>query len=262
MTVTEEPVPEHKDAPELMNKSVVKATLLLRELGRYPRGATVTDLAQSAGLSRPTAFRLLLSLEHGGFVERTENIYTLGWELLRLGRISDPALSISARIQPILEALAENLSEATSFVLVKGDLDYDIICEASASRYLSVSSVHQRYPLHATAFGKVLLAELPDDRIKHIFPEELPALTEQTITDREELLKELHHVRQQGYAVLDNELEEGLFAVAVGCRDSQGRLFGIVTATGPEQRMKAGRRLSNVVESMRVRAAEIARILG
>lgn len=251
---------ENYEATDLTNKSVIKAMSLLRELGHHPHGVTVTEAAQKVGLTRPTAFRLLLSMEHEGFVDRRDNMYTLGWELLRLGRRADLTAGIAARIRPGLEELAERLNEATAFTLVKGDLDYDIIVEAASSRVLSVSSIHQRFPLHASAFGKIILAELPDDRITEILPATLQSHTRETITDRDKLLQELHSVRRQAYAVLDNELEEGLFAVAVPCRGTDGQLLGIISTTGPEQRMKTGR-LPNMVEDLRTLAGETALIL-
>ena len=71
------------EAVDLTNKSVIKATVLLGELGRHRAGITVTELAQAVGMTRPTAFRLLLQLEQTGFVDRVDNRYTLGWEMAR-----------------------------------------------------------------------------------------------------------------------------------------------------------------------------------
>ncbi|EMY33016.1 IclR family transcriptional regulator [Arthrobacter crystallopoietes BAB-32] len=261
MPSNEDSTAESTDTQDLINKSVVKAINLLRELGRHPRGVTVTDIAHKVGMTRPTAFRLLLSMEREGFVDRKDNLYTVGWDLLRLGRQTDLTFGMAARVQPYIEQLAEQLNEYTAFVLMKGELDYDIIAEAAAaSRMLSVSAIHQRFPLHASAFGKIMLAELPDDRIAEILPAKLPHFTNETIMDRDTLLQELHAVRRQSYAVLDSELEEGLFAVAVGCYDADGRLFGALSATGPEQRMKTGK-LPHILESLHTTADEISRIL-
>jgi len=74
------------------------------------------------------------------------------------------------------------------------------------------------------------------------------------------LLRQLKEIRENGYAVIDNELEEGLFAVAVGVRDSDGLLLGVVTATGPDQRMKSGR-LAGIVEQLHSTAEEVGKTL-
>jgi DNA-binding IclR family transcriptional regulator len=258
-----EPNTETAEAADLTNKSVVKAMALLRELGRHPRGITVTDLAQLVGATRPTAFRLLLSMEQVGFVDRIDNNYTLGWEMARLGRLADPTAGVAAKVQPMIEQLAAEINETVSFALTRSQTEYDLVAEASSSRMLRVSNlyVHRQYPLHASATGKILLADVDDDRIVQLLPETLASYTRQTITDRQALLGEIHDVRKNGYAVIDNELEEGLFAVAVAVKDPDGLLLGVVTATGPDQRMKSGR-LPSTVEQLHAAADEIAKILG
>jgi DNA-binding IclR family transcriptional regulator len=257
-----EPTDESAEAPDLTNKSVVKAMTLLRELGRHPRGITVTELAQIVGMTRPTAFRLLLSMEQVGFVDRTDNNYTLGWEMARLGRLADPTAGVAAKVQPILDEVAQEISETVSFALVKSQTEYEIIAEASASRLLQVSNLYVRrqYPLHASATGKILLAELDDARVSQLLSGTLASFTSKTITDRKVLLRQLHEIRENGYAVIDNELEEGLFAVAVGVRDADGLLIGVVTATGPDQRMQSGR-LAGTVDQLRSTAEEIGKTL-
>ena len=226
---------------DLTNKSVIKATVLLKELGHHRQGITVTELAQAGEMTRPTAFRLLLSLEQTGFVERVDNYYMLGWQVARLGRLADPYAGAVARIQPVLDEYAVRLNETFSFVMVRAEGDHKVIAEALGSRYLSAS--HQYlggiYPLHASATGKLILAEQSDDKIAAELPETLDSHTPYTITSRDALLRELGKVRQQGYAILDSELEEGLFAVGCPVRDAAGGLIGIVTINGPTQRLKS-----------------------
>lgn len=253
---------ETAEPTDLTNKSVIKATLLLSELGRHRKGITVTELAHRVGMTRPTAFRLLLSLEQTGFVERVDGKYTLGWEVARLGRLADPHRGIISRVQATLDTLAEQLNETIGYAVVNGDTDFDLVAEASGSRLLSMSGgyVGQRYPLHASATGKLVLAELSEQRIQELFPETLPAMTRYTITHRDDLLRALHEIQRQGYATMDNELEEGLFSVAVPVRDDDGRLIGVLTANGPDQRLKTGR-LPHIVERLRQSAEDISRSL-
>ena len=247
---------------DLANKSVIKATVLLKELGRHRQGITVTDLAQAGDVTRPTAFRLLLGLEQTGFVQRVDNRYVLGWQVARLGRLANPYAGAVARIQPILDEYAGRINETFSFVMVHDEGDHKVIAEALASRYLSVS--HQYlggiYPLHASATGKLILAEQSDDRIAAELPETLDSHTPFTITSRDALLRELGKVRDQGYAILDNELEEGLFAVGCPIRDSAGELIGVVTVNGPTQRLKS-ERLPETIDAVRQAADKVAAVL-
>jgi DNA-binding IclR family transcriptional regulator len=250
------------ESVDLTNKSVIKATVLLSELGRHRQGITVTELAQAVGMTRPTAFRLLLSLEQTGFVDRVDNRYLLGWQMARLGRLADPYTGAVARIQPILDEYAAKLNETFSFAMVRGELAYDVIAEAYASRYLNVSHVYLggTYPIHASATGKVLLAELTDERVAGELPEKLESYTPHTITSRKALIKELHQVREQGYAILDDELEEGLFVVACPVRDAANALVGILSINGPVQRLKSDQ-LPDTIDQLRQAAQDISKAL-
>lgn len=247
---------------DLANKSVTKATILLKELGHNRQGVTVTDLAQAGEMTRPTAFRLLLSLEQAGFVQRVDNRYVLGWQVARLGRLANPHAGAVARIQPILDEYASRINETFSFVMVHEKGDHKVIAEALGSRYLSAS--HQYlggiYPLHASATGKLILAEQSDNQIVAELPETLDPHTPFTITSRGALLRELAKVRKQGYAILADELEEGLFAVGCPVRDTAEELIGIVTINGPTQRLKSGR-LPETIGEVRQAAEKIAAAL-
>lgn len=247
---------------DLINKSVVKATVLLRELGRHPAGINVTELAQAVKMSRPTAFRLLLSLEQTGFVEREDNRYKLGWQLAHLGRLADPYSGAVAKIQPVLDDYATRLNETFSFVMVRGEWDHEVIAEASGSRYLAAKHLYigGTYPLHASATGKLLLAEQSDATISEKLPKKLESFTPHTITSRDELLKEIHQVRESGYAVLRDELEEGLFAAGYPVRDSAGGLMGILTINGPTQRLNA-EPIEALIGQLRQGAEEISKAL-
>ncbi|WP_454812887.1 helix-turn-helix domain-containing protein [Paenarthrobacter nitroguajacolicus] len=121
--------PLSDDPVNLTNKSVIKATSLLRELGRHRNGITVTELAQALGMTRPTAFRMLLSLEQTGFVDRTDSRYKLGWRIAMLGRLADPYAGVISKIQPVLDSVAGSLNETVGFAVVRtGEkAAYDVI---------------------------------------------------------------------------------------------------------------------------------------
>jgi DNA-binding IclR family transcriptional regulator len=143
--------------------------------------------------------------------------------------------------------------------MLRGETDYDVIAEASAGRFLNAATLYvgRSYPLHVSATGKVVLAELDDERIAEVMPESLEPFTAGSITRREDLLAEVRRVRDQGYALLDDELEVGLFAVACPARHADGELFGVVVLQGPTQRMKSSG-LPEVISQVRQAAAEIA----
>jgi len=251
------------ESSDLANKSIIKAAALLYELGNHPQGASVTELARHTQLSRPTAFRLLLSLEQTSFVERFGTKYRLGWKVAHLGRLADPNTGLVNRIGPLLKALANDMHEAIGYGVVYGETALDLIAEElPESRLFSFSYdyVGRDFPLHASAMGKLVLAELPDERIKQLLPETLPKLTRFTITSRRALLSALQQVRQQGYAVVDDELEESHYALAVPVRNPAGRMIGTVAVTGPGQRIK-NRSETELAEPLLKTAQEISALL-
>ncbi|MCX2729220.1 IclR family transcriptional regulator [Saccharopolyspora sp. NFXS83] len=236
---------EEPKQSELANKSVTKAVRLLRELAAQPRtGTTVTTLAKAAGLSRPTAFRLLYSLEQGGLVDRIDTNYVLGWELARLGRHADPYAGLVAHAKPVLQELADEFNEAVTLSIPNSLDGLDLVAEAVGSHVVGVLSrnmVGERYPMHASSTGKVLLAEQPAEALRATLPDELEAFTPQTITDREALITELEQVREQGFAIIDNELEPELLSLSRPIRDSAGTLVAILTLNGPRSRFGRAR---------------------
>lgn len=224
----------------LANKSVLKALGILSALSAFPEGASATELAEATSTSRPTVFRMLLSLEAAGYVERTEGNYKLGWELIRLSRLPHLGRGLAQKLQPILDRYAGKINETVNFALSGVDGRFDIIAEGTSNRLLTIEEqfIGQQFPAHASSSGKLMLAELADEEVLAILPPRLEKFTEQTITSAEKLLAELAHVRNDGYAVLDGELETGLFSISVPVRHGSGRLMGAMAAYGPTERMK------------------------
>ncbi|WP_343052520.1 IclR family transcriptional regulator [Pseudochelatococcus contaminans] len=232
---------ENNDAQpaDLINKSVIKAVTILNELGRHPTGISVTELAKIVRMSRPTVFRLLLSLEQTGFVEREENKYTLGWKVARLGRLADPHGGIIARVQPALRQLADTFNEMIGYAVYNGDGEFDLIAEAHASRMVTVQGyLGTDFPLHATATSKIALSNLTDKEIISRLPKKLTRYASATIVDHDKFLQNIHEIRKLGYAIIDDELEESLFSLAVPVRDRRDNIIGILSVSGPSERMR------------------------
>jgi hypothetical protein len=157
-----------------------------------------------------------------------------------------------------LDELAAKLNETVSLCVPSGD-DFDVIAEAAGPRMVNVTvgkRVGHHFPLHASSTGKVILAELPPERIAAVLPEELERFTAKTITSRAALLSELADVREQGYAIIDNELEEELLSVARPIRDGAGGLAAVLSVDGPRHRF--GR--SRIPEALQLMRDSVERI--
>jgi len=246
------------EAGSLANKSVLKALAILTALGDYPEGASATDLAETTGASRPTVFRMLLSLEAAGYVERTGATYRLGWELVRLSRLPHLDRGLAARLQPILDKYAKRVNEPVNFALRGSRGSFDIVAEGVSNRFLTTEEqfLGSRFPAHASSTGKLMLSELSDAEVLKLLPARLEKFTERTIATRKQLLEELGVVRDQGYAVLDNELEIGLFSLSVPVRWESGRLLGVMAVYGPSERLKL-HGVPELVQLLRSAGAEV-----
>lgn len=214
---------------------------ILTELGNHPNGITAADLATIIDLPRPTVFRILQTLAFKGMAMKNDKRFSLGLEVVRLGRIADPYRSLRPQIQVFVDSLAAETGETSAYAMVEGATELNLLAEASGSHMLSTGMgyVGRALSLHASATGKLLLADLTDEQVVTLLPEELEGYLPETHTSRNELLKELSIIRQNDYATMDNELEEGLYAIAVPVRDQSNNLVGIFSVSGLDQRMKA-----------------------
>ena len=248
---------EH-EAGALANKSVLKALAILSTLADYPEGASATDLAEATGTSRPTVFRMLLSLEAGGYVERTGSTYRLGWELVRLSRLPHLDRGLAAKLQPVLDKYAQQVNEPVNFALRGSRGAFDIVAEGVSNRFLTTEEqfLDSHFPPHASSTGKLMLSELSEAEVHKLLPARLEKFTSQTITTRKQLLDELAQIRSQGYAVLDNELEIGLVSLSVPVRRASGRLLGVMAVYGPTERLKL-HGVPELVQLLRNAGAEI-----
>jgi DNA-binding IclR family transcriptional regulator len=222
-----------------LNQSVRKAITLLRATPE-DENANVSSLARAAGLPRATAPRMIQTLEQEGFLLRDpgEDRVLLGRELLRLARNTDELLLLREVARPIIGDLVAAVRETVTLSVVAPDGGPDLVYEVDAPAQLRPQSwVGQRFPLHTSVSGKVLLAAYDEQRLERFLREPPERFTPSTITTAEGLRAELGRVREWRYAVSRDEEEEGLSGVATGIRGQADELLGVLTVSGPTQRL-------------------------
>ena len=222
-----------------LNQSVRKAITLLRATAE-DRNANVSSLARTAGLPRATALRMIQTLEQEGFLLRIpgDDRVLLGPELLRLARNTDEQLLLREVARPIVGDLVEIIRETVTLSVVAPDGGLDLVSQVDAPAQLRPQSwVGQRFPLHASASGKVLLATYDEERLARFLGEPMARFTPATITTAAALRAELGRVREQRYAVSRDEEEEGLSGISVGIHGPTDELLGALTVGGPTQRL-------------------------
>ncbi|WP_315987142.1 IclR family transcriptional regulator C-terminal domain-containing protein [Actinomadura sp. HBU206391] len=238
-------------------RSLERGLAIIRVFNAERPSMTVSEIAQEAGLTRAAVRRFLLTLCELGYVYGKNNRYELTPQVLELGYSYLSALSFPDIALPRLEKLVAETGEASEgSILDRGDVVYVVRVPGPALMTISVN-VGARRPANATAMGRVLLANLPPADLEHYLRtyELTPALP-RTITDPDEFRAELRKVREEGYALVNQELEEGLVAIAVPVRDRMGRARAAINLSTHIGR-KSVEEMRSLVPLVREAAADI-----
>ena len=193
---------------------------------------SLSEVAASTGLSRAAARRFLHTLVSLGYMRMEGSQFSLRPKILELGYAYLSSLSLPEVAMPHLEQLVEQVRESSSVSQLDGD-DVVYIARVPTRRIMTVAiSVGTRFPAYATSMGRVLLADRPDDWLDgYLTSVTLVPLTSHTVADPAALRAELGKIREQGWAVVDQELEEGLRSVAAPIRDADGRAVAAVNVS-------------------------------
>jgi DNA-binding IclR family transcriptional regulator len=217
-----------------------RALDILEILCTQNRALTLTELSKLLGVHKSTLHRLLTVLEERRFVQKgTENgKYNLGLKLFELGSRAVAQLDLRERARPYLERLVFMTGETAHLcILDKGEVLY--LEKVESPRTMRVPSiVGQRYPAHCGSAGKTLLAHLSQDQLDEIIKKRgMQAYTRKTITMATQLLDELQKIRRQGFAVDDEEFEEGLRCIGAPVKDYSGKVIASISIAGPTFRV-------------------------
>jgi len=227
-----------------LNQSVTKAISLLRAVAQ-DGAASVSALSRTVGLPRATALRMIQTLEREGFLLRVPGAdrLLLGPELVRLAREADGSVVLRELARGPLVDLSEALRETVTLSVVAPDGGLDVVHQVDGPHHLVPRNwVGQRFPMHASSSGKVLLATYDEERLAQFLRRPLTRLTPFTITTQRALRNELEQVRARQRSETVDELEEGLSGVSVGIFDQAGILLGTINVSGLSQRLDEVRR--------------------
>jgi IclR family transcriptional regulator, pca regulon regulatory protein len=196
-----------------------------------PGPHALVELSRQVGLGMPTTLRLIRTLEEAGYIRQdpATRKYRLSWKMLQLQDVTTSILDYADVARPHLQDLAALLGEATGMaVLDETEVRYAL--RVSSNRIVAANiPPGAAFPAHATAMGKVLLADLPVASVRQLAQRHpFVRFTESTITSIGSLVAELREVAAQGYAVSDAEWEPGLRSIAAPVRNREGRVAAAV----------------------------------
>jgi DNA-binding IclR family transcriptional regulator len=179
------------------------------------------------------------------------DLVLLGPELVRLARQVDMGTLLREVARGPLGELREAVRETVTLSVVAPDGGLDLVYQVDGPQHLVPRSwVGQRFPMHASSSGKLLLSTYSDERLERFLRDPMAALTPHTITTRRALREEAERDRARGYSTTVDELEEGLAGVSVGLFGDSGQLIAVINVTGLSQRFDEAAR-QRAVEHMR-----------
>ena len=242
-------------------QSVTNALDLLEEFRGEDTELGVTELSKRLGLHKNNVFRLLATLESRGYIEQNKvtGNYRLGLKVLELGQVFIKHMGLLKMARPILEEIVEKCNETAYLGLIRDDRVVYVDVVEARQPVRVISRVGVGLPVYCSAVGKAQIAFESADEVERILNEmPLKRYTRNTITDREELLRQLEEVRERGYAIDDEEFDEGIRCVGVPVRDYTRRVIAGLSISGPAYRftderlreeliplaMEAGKKLS------------------
>ncbi|KAA9154298.1 helix-turn-helix domain-containing protein [Amycolatopsis acidicola] len=198
----------------------------------FPAGRasmTLTEVATAAGLARPTARRILITLEQLGYVRGGEGAFTLTPRVLELGMAYVGSMNLWELAHPHLRALVDRTHESCSIAQLDGS-DIVYVARVAVPKLVTLAvTIGTRFPAAQTSLGKVLLAALPAKELERVLAEpSRSGITPRWQPNRRELTAALRDVRAKGWAVTDQQLALGIRSVAAPIRDGDGKVVAAV----------------------------------
>ena len=238
--------------------ALARGIAVLGACGGHPGGVTLAEAARLTGLSRATVRRSLLTLAAMGYVAADGRRFTQTAKVLTLAGGSLRAMPLARLAQPVLDRISRTLDESCSLATLDGD-EIVYVARAETKRIISVDlAVGSRLPAFCTSMGRVLLAGLaPEELGRRLDGRTLQPLTERTITDPQTLLAELHRVRDDGFCVVDQELERGLRSVSVPVRGAGGKVVAAINVSTQVAQVTLDRLRQTILPALRDAAASL-----
>ncbi len=233
-------IPKRDSKDRYFINSILRASSILRSFSGEKTHLRISELARRLDLDRSTTYRILLSLEKCGLVEKEEKTgeYGLGLAAFELGNAYLKRMDFIQLSKPVMAELALKVQETVHLAVLSG-AEIVYVDKAESPRSLGVmSKIGQRAPLYCTSLGKVLLACQPEPEASRIIDQiRFKPFTPQTITTKKKLQEELKRVREQGYAFDGREHEGEVECIGAPIRDHLGVVIAALSISGPHKKI-------------------------
>lgn len=239
-------------------QSLARGLAVIRAFDESRPEMTLSEVARATDLSRAAARRFLHTLAQLGYVYSDGRVFTLTPRVLELGFAYLSSVSLPEIAQPHLERLVSRVHESASVSVLDGD-DIVYIARVPTSRIMTVSiNIGTRFPAYATSMGRVLLANLPADELDSFLSRvRLDPLGPHTVDSPDELRRELTRIREQGFGLVDQELEAGLRSIAAPIRNRAGRVIAAANISSHASRTTGEGARENLLPPLQATTADI-----
>lgn len=223
--------------------SVIKAMEVLDCLAAANGPLSAPEVGRRCGLSRPTAYRLLITMATRGYIATTEEgTYHLGPRVLSLGQSLLDSLDLLELSKPEIHELNQAADETTLLAILDQTEILYVYTVESSQPVRTYSKAGKRNPLYCTGLGKAVLAFLPAEKRNALLDQmTLAPRTAKSIVDKTALVEHLKQVQAQGFAIDDLECEDGVRCVGAPIFDYKGEAFAAVSVSGPAYRVTEAR---------------------
>ena len=243
-------------------QSFARGLEVIRSFSAEAPSQTLTEVAERAGLTRAGARRILLTLQTLGYVVTDGRQFLLTPRILDLGFAYLSSMPIWSLAEPLMESLVAEVKESCSAAALDGT-DIVYVMRVPTHKIMRINlGVGSRLPAYCTAMGRMLLADLSSDEVlQRLTQSEPKALTRHTVVDIDALLAKIAQARKQGWCLVNQELEEGLIALAAPLVDRAGRTVAALNISGQVNRTTAKVMQETMLPALLAATREMSRLL-
>lgn len=255
--------PERIEPGDSYVQSFARGLAVVRTFSGEAPAQTISEVAERAGLTRAGARRILLTLQHLGYVEAEGRLFRLTPKILDLGFAYLSSLPLWNLAEPVMEDLVADIKESCSAaVLDATDIVY--VLRVPTHKIMAINlGVGSRLPAYCTSMGRVLLAGLSDAELDaRLAASDLVQRTPKTETDPTRLRALIEQVRVQGWALVAEELEEGLVSLAAPIRGRNGDVVAAINVSGQQHRTPPVVMLERFLPKLLAAAHQISSMIG
>jgi IclR family pca regulon transcriptional regulator len=239
-------------------QSLERGLAVIDSFSREHPSQTLSEVASRTGLTRATSRRVLLTLVELGYVAQSGRAFSLTPKVLDLGYSFLSSLRVIELAQPSMERLVDEVHESSSMSVLDGS-EIVYVARVPTSRIMTIAlALGSRLPAYPTSMGRVLLAGMSDEELdSYIEQTTLEKLTPHTVTDPRRFRSIVGKVRSDGFALVDQELEEGVRSIAAPIRNRRGEVIAAMNVSCHASRVGVERMLTDFKPRLLDAATEI-----